>query len=506
VARQETKYRMPPSERFKVAYRPSQAPDKSKPYCVYNVDTGDINGRWHATKEQAMAQMKAIYASIGRKNNSEVSMDTPKSYLNPVKNFSDKWIDGNKLWVQQYPFDSWSHPVFSDTTIDVETAQRLKDSFDKSVKGVKLFADYDHGEDKAKGGKAAGEIIELAVVTSPDELRPNPGLWGLVQFNDIAKTEIDNGEWNYWSASHYDTWTHPSTGETHDFVYDGGALTNRPYVKGMAPLNFSEVGITVEQAKNAQPEEFTDPGAPVDPSINEDDSAGDRLDTPPPGEDGSTPDRSTTVTNEGGEMELEKQLREALGLAEDADIIKAVKDLNDEVAPMREALKQHNERKAFSEQFPEEFKELERLKEERRNNEAKRFSEAFANQRLVKQTGDKTEETTLGYSGLVVQKIEEVAKKFNEDNVTLDDFKGVLDAISNNGIVDYGTRGSSREDQSADSDVRVTGTVYQQRKAFADKVTEIMEKDQVDRSVALKLAVERFPVLAEQYRNAGVTR
>lgn len=52
---------------YKVRYNPSKAPDKSKPWCIVNLQTGDINGRWLATRSQANAQLKAIYANMGDK-------------------------------------------------------------------------------------------------------------------------------------------------------------------------------------------------------------------------------------------------------------------------------------------------------------------------------------------------------------------------------------------------------------------------------------------------------
>src|SRR4051794_4912950 len=52
---------------YQVFYRPAQAPDKSKPWCIVNLRTRDVNGRWHATKEEALAQARAIYARLGDK-------------------------------------------------------------------------------------------------------------------------------------------------------------------------------------------------------------------------------------------------------------------------------------------------------------------------------------------------------------------------------------------------------------------------------------------------------
>jgi len=598
-----------PKGLYKIGYRPNDAPDKSKPWCIYNIETGDINKRWHSTKAQADDQLKAMYANMGSK---AVKMNSERAMLLvPLKEFADvgklKWINENEMWVQQYPFDTWTHPYFSDTTIGPDEAKKLKASFDGNVKGQKIYADYEHGQDPAKGKKASGDILELKVVENSYDIFTQPGLWARVKFTDVAKHEIDDGEWNYWSTSHWDNWTHPQTNETHEFVYDGGGLTNRPHVKGMIPLNFSEEGYEDEEAKqfavwttayvNSLPDSsflYIEPGgtkdasgktmprslrhlpykdangkidlphlrnaiarAPQTTSIpeslrkkaqaraqrllgsknnaeaeaileepldlevismsetgteepNEDNGADTGESTEESSESGSEEgsDEDSGEASEGGESEvaLDKELREKLGLSADADLVAHVTQMNDELKPMREALRVHSDRKDFAELFPQQYEKMERLLAESRENAAKKFSESFKDSRLVRKEGEKDESTTLGYSGLVIQKIEETAKKFSEDEVTIDDFKDVLDSITNNGIVDYGNKGSSKEDEKFFTDVDEVhpGSVSEVRKQFAEKVTSIMEQDEVDRITAISLAADKYPKLAEAYQSAGM--
>lgn len=442
---------------YKIAYRPKQAPDKTKPYCIYNIETGDINGRWHATMASAKDQLKAMYASMGDK---ALKMNSERIFSVDLKQFAEgglHWLDGNQLWVQQYPFSSWSHPVFSDTTIGVAEAEALKESFDKRVRGTKYFADYEHGLDRARGGAASGEILELKVVTEPRGVFKQPGLWARVQFTDKARSEIENGEWNYWSTSHYDTWTDPVSKVTYNMVYDNGTLTNRPYVKGMVPLNFSELGVSeAEAAANAVAEvEVEDDD--IDISLL--DLAAARADALREGieitDEMSLEEIREAIAkhNEGGEMDgnentVEQELRQLLGLGDDANIVEHVKNMNDELTPVREALKQHNERKAFAEAFPEEYERLQRLEAESHDNAAKRFSESYIGSRFAHKQGDEDVPTTIGLSALALDKVREYAKKFSERTADLDGFKDVMDTImSAGGVVDYGTTGSSREDE-----------------------------------------------------------
>jgi len=482
-----------PKGLYAVRYKPDKAPDKSKPWCVVNTSTGTVNGRWHATKSEALSQLKAMYSSMGDK---AVKMNSEISHLFPLKQFAEagklNWLEGNQLWIQQYPFDSWSHPIFGETTIDRDRALKLKESFDKGIRGQKIFSDYEHGLDPAKGNKASGQILELKVIDEPrGTIFTQPGLWARVQFTENARKEIDDGEWNYWSASHYDEWTHPQTKETHELVYDGGGVTNKPYVKGMAPLNFSEVGITQEQAEAATPEEI-DPVEIV--------------------EDVPVVDNGNENNDEGGDNdvkleEFEKTLRSKLGIADDADIVTAVGGLVDEVTPMREALKVHNEKKQFSEMFPAEAKRMEELEKLEQERQARQFSESFSNTRLKKKVGDNDEETTLGYSALVLGKIENLAKQFSEGTANIGGVKELMEAIADNGIVDYGTKGSSRENTAVltNPDEVPSGGMREVRKAFAEKVTEIMREDKIENyGTAVALAADKYPNLADAYRSAGM--
>lgn len=421
------------------------------------------------------------------------------SYLTNLKTFAEdglKWLDGNELWVQQYPYDTWTHPMFSDTTIDHDRAVKLKESFDKGVRGGKIFSDYEHGLDPAKGNKASGEVKELKVVDEARGAFTQPGLWARVQFTDTARAEIEAGEWNFASASHWDSWTDPKTQEKHELVYDGMGLTNKPYVKGMVPLNFSELGVADADAEAAAKED-----APAPVEIVED--------TVVPVIDNKV---DPVVDDEGGEdkvklEDFQKELRAKLGLAEDADIITAVDGVMAEVTPMRDALKVHNEKKSFAEQYPEQAKRMETLEKHEQDRQAKAFSEGFANTRLTRKEGTEDKPTTEGYSALVLEKITNVAKKFSENSAEIGDVKELLDTIAANGIVDYGDHGSSREDEKVlfnEDAVANSGNMANIRKQFAEKVTDIMREDKVEYSAALTLAADKFPVLAEAYHTAGM--
>jgi hypothetical protein len=398
--------------------------------------------------------------------------------LSIVRQFSDiNWIDGNRLWVQVYPFDTWDHPVFGETTIDTEVAALMRTNFENGVRGTDIVFDYEHGLDPAKGTKASGWYKKVEV--------RDDGLWGLIEFTEEARKEIDDNQWRYISGQHYDTWTHPHSGESFNYVLSGGTLTNKPWVKGMAPLNFSELyeeiggnGMSDVVDEHAD-KEHSDPGTgsppkPREDERNDDDAAdtGSRRDTPP-------------IVRESS---VDARLREILGLGEDADIIKAVEDMQKEVKPLREAAKSHSESKSFAEMFPEQAKELAEARKERQEVRAKEFSEQFKN--LV---DDKGIPTGKGYPAVVIQKLDEIHRKFSEGQANVNDFTEVLELIGKTGTVDYKEAGSSavRTYASEDGDAA---------KGFAEAVAQVQEDDKLDYGAAVKVAAERHPDLFAEYR------
>jgi hypothetical protein len=198
-----------------------------KPWAVKNKNTGDLRG-CHPSKQKARQQQMALYVHV---EDSEM-----RNILIPIKQFAETGLPVDEeglLWLQAYPYKSWSHPLYTDTTVDMDIAQQMVKNFVEGVYGQEVPTDYEHGLDPAKGKKASGWVRRVEA--------KEDGLYYGVEFTETAKQEISAGEWKYFSAEHWDTWTDPSTNESFEYVLSGGGLTNKPWIKGMVPLNFSEV-------------------------------------------------------------------------------------------------------------------------------------------------------------------------------------------------------------------------------------------------------------------------
>lgn len=225
-----------------------------------------------------------------------------------------------------------------------------------------------------------------------------------------------------------------------------------------------------EPGSGSPPQPRTDEDGSDDEAIKE----GWRRDTPPIAKD-----------MEGGvENELDSKLREMLGLSEDADIIKAVEDMNAEVTPLREAAKVHSEKKAFAEAYPDEFKRLDKLEKINRDNEAKAFAERFS------KIG---EDEKKGFSTVVLDKLTELHRSFGEGSASTADLAELMELVgSDKGIVDYEEMGSARAKQVPTNPA----------KAFSEKVVELQESDKLEYGDAVNLAMQRYPDLFAGYRAA----
>jgi phage I-like protein len=136
----------------------------------------------------------------------------------------------NTTWIQAMPLGKWRHPVHGVIEITAERVQKFADGVKNKIRGQDLPIDYDHRE---KDNKAAGWVQNA-------EARAD-GLWLLVEWTQAARDAIKKREYRYFSPEFARSWTHPSSGEKYSDVLFGGGITNRPFLKGILPINLSEV-------------------------------------------------------------------------------------------------------------------------------------------------------------------------------------------------------------------------------------------------------------------------
>lgn len=154
-------------------------------------------------------------------------------------------------WIHALPLGEYSHPIFGKMKYTADKIRAFADSVKTKVRGIDPSINYIHGVNGGDG-EAAGWVKDA-------DARPD-GLWVFVEWTKDAAEKIKTKAWRYFSAEYQDKWT-DAQGKEHADVFFGGALTNRPYMKNLLPINLTETTvdsmlglaelITAERAKAA---------------------------------------------------------------------------------------------------------------------------------------------------------------------------------------------------------------------------------------------------------------
>lgn len=151
---------------------------------------------------------------------------------------------GASSWIQALPVGSYEHPVYGRLDFTPDKIQRFAASVNSKVRGIDPDIDYDH---KDKSGKAAGWVRAADV--------RDDGLYIQVDWTQAAADAIKAGEYRYFSPEFDDEWT-DAQGTKHTDVLFGGALTNRPFLKNLLPVNLSEITAQQPQGGKLDPKQL----------------------------------------------------------------------------------------------------------------------------------------------------------------------------------------------------------------------------------------------------------
>tara|TARA_Y100001951_G_scaffold1741_1_gene1213 strand:- start:140 stop:1423 length:1284 start_codon:yes stop_codon:yes gene_type:complete len=191
----------------------------------YTYTSGDEQGKARA-KAKAGKQGAAVEAQ-GYGMDEEDERD-------PIK--LGYWVDlrgaefSDTSWIQAVPVGTYQHPSYGEIDFTPDKISNMALNVKNEVRDTQLDVDYDH---KSRTGKAAGWIMDA-------QARPD-GLYLQVEWTDTATEAIKNKEYKYFSPEYQDKWKHPKTGTVFKDVLFGGALTNRPFLKDLVPVNLSEL-------------------------------------------------------------------------------------------------------------------------------------------------------------------------------------------------------------------------------------------------------------------------
>src|SRR5690606_25314766 len=116
---------------------------------------------------------------------------------------------------------NFTHPYYGHLSITSDFLLGLVKNFEADVRGCDLSVDYDH-----EVREAAGWIKSLSI--------RNDELWAEIDWTPAGKKSVEEKEFRYTSAD-FDDYIDPESQHNYGPTLFGVALTNRPFVKRMAP-------------------------------------------------------------------------------------------------------------------------------------------------------------------------------------------------------------------------------------------------------------------------------
>lgn len=127
----------------------------------------------------------------------------------------------------------WDHPAYGMVEITPEIQQEFADNFKRDLRAhsstIGLPIDEEHYSDRG----ATGWIKDLIN-------KGNEGLFAIVEWNVKGRELIKNAIYRFFSPEFYFQYEDPEDRRLYNNVLVGGALTNRPYFKGLNPVVLSE--------------------------------------------------------------------------------------------------------------------------------------------------------------------------------------------------------------------------------------------------------------------------
>jgi phage I-like protein/cation transport regulator ChaB len=134
--------------------------------------------------------------------------------------------------IQLFKTGEWSHPTYGKFKITEDDLEAMDENFTASDADV--VGDYQHGSlsEDPEIAKASGWVKKL--------INKGKELWAEVEWTEKAVEYIKNKEFRFISPEFDLNWKNPETGEKQGPTLLAFALTNRPFLKGMAAVALSE--------------------------------------------------------------------------------------------------------------------------------------------------------------------------------------------------------------------------------------------------------------------------
>lgn len=151
--------------------------------------------------------------------------------------------------VQLLRVGTFYHDKYGKIDITEATLSELKTNFDSKVRGIDIAIDFSHkSEDEAAGWVKSVEIDD-----------DGKTLWGTVDWTPTAIQKLSEKQFRYISSNFNFKYVDNETQRNHGAVLLGAGLTNRPVVKGMAPVvelsEYEPLEVEIEVEVNKEQEQ-----------------------------------------------------------------------------------------------------------------------------------------------------------------------------------------------------------------------------------------------------------
>ena len=182
----------------------------------------------------AWAAIKTKYKKVGdkwvaKKTASEVMLN--KKIISSIKIEGLQFGEGKKTTIQVLPFGLWKHPLYGKIKIKESEMTEFIKNFDNGIrKDLPITEGHSVGEEEKP---AIGWFRELVN-------KGRDGLWAVIEWTEQGKSLLQEKAYKYFSPEFYSTYEDPETHKIYTNVLVGGALTNRPYFKGLQAVMLSE--------------------------------------------------------------------------------------------------------------------------------------------------------------------------------------------------------------------------------------------------------------------------
>lgn len=153
--------------------------------------------------------------------------------LMPIQASELKFGEDNTTEIQILKIGEWNHPYYGPVKITKDTIAEFCSNFKKDLRAYSSTIGLPVDEEHRSQGGAVGWMKKLID-------RGNEGLFAIVEWNSKGRQLIEDAIYRFFSPEFYFQYEDPESRKVFNNVLVGGAITNRPYFKGLNPVVLSE--------------------------------------------------------------------------------------------------------------------------------------------------------------------------------------------------------------------------------------------------------------------------